>query len=162
RARRRWRRPPRARTGGRRRGRARARREHGPAWKVAAPTQFTTAPGPKFAPAPPLRYDRRMSAIVSTSRGEPARRKPCAPARRVSLFEREIRVHLGTAAIELLFSQAEVLSEGQRQGARYFGSTMITLDLGRAQTALREPCDAADARRVAQLLEKDARVQARV
>ena len=103
-----------------------------------------------------------MSAIVSTSRGEPARRKPCAPARRVSLFEREIRVHLGTAASELLFSQAEVLSEGQRQGARYFGSTMITLDLGRAQTALREPCDAADARRVAQLLEKDARVQARV
>lgn len=55
-----------------------------------------------------------------------------------------------------------MLSEGQRQGARYFGSTMITLDLGRAQAALREPCDAADARRVAQLLEKDARVQARV
>jgi hypothetical protein len=90
------------------------------------------------------------------------RRKPSAVARRLSLYEREIRVHLGTAAIELLFGQAEVLSEGQRQGARYFGSTMITLDLDRARSALREPCDAGDARRVALLLEKDARVQARV
>jgi hypothetical protein len=103
-----------------------------------------------------------MSGLVSAPREETARRKPSVAARRVSLFEREIRVHLGTAAIELLFSRAEVLSEGQRQGARYFGSTMITLDLDKARGALREPCDAADARRVAQLLEKDARVQARV
>ena len=90
-----------------------------------------------------------------------AARKPSAVARRVSLFEREIRVHLGTAAIEVLFGLAEILSEGQRQGGRYFGSTMITVDLGRARALVREDCDAADARRVAALLEKDARVQAR-
>ena len=57
-----------------------------------------------------------------------AARKPMATARRVSLYEREIRVHLGTAAIEILFASAEVLSEGQRHGARYFGSTMIGID----------------------------------
>jgi hypothetical protein len=88
-------------------------------------------------------------------------RKPAAVARRVSLFEREVRMHLGTAAIEVLFAVAEVLSEGGRDGARYFGSTMITIDLGRARGLVREDCDAADAKVVAGLLEKDARVQAR-
>jgi hypothetical protein len=88
-------------------------------------------------------------------------RKPAAAARRVSLYEREIRIHLGTAAIEVLFAVAEVLSEGQRDGRRYFGSTMITIDLGRARALVRDACDAADAQRVAALLEKDARVQAR-
>lgn len=88
-------------------------------------------------------------------------RKPSTAARRVSLFEREIRIHLGTAAIEVLFGLAEVLSEGQRDGARYFGSTMITIDLARARGLVRDACDVADAHRVAALLEKDARVQAR-
>src|SRR5215471_12567329 len=86
-----------------------------------------------------------------------APRKPMAPARRVSLYEREIRVHLGTAAIEVLFSAGEVLSEGQRHGSRYFGSTMIGIDLARIRAAVREDCDAADARRVAKLLETDPR-----
>jgi hypothetical protein len=90
-----------------------------------------------------------------------AARKPMATARRVSLFEREIRVRLGTAAIELLFGLAEALSEGQRQGRRYFGSTMLTFDLERARGALREAGDAADAHRLAELMQKDARVLAR-
>jgi|KBSSwiStaDraftv2_1062776.scaffolds.fasta_scaffold202623_3 hypothetical protein len=84
-----------------------------------------------------------------------------AIARRISLYEREIRVHLGTAALEVLFQLAETLSEGQRDGGKYFGSTMITLDLERAGGLVREPCDAASARRVAELLARDARVQAR-
>jgi hypothetical protein len=88
-------------------------------------------------------------------------RRPMAAARRVSLFEREIRVHLGTAAIELLFDLAQVLSEGQTDGRRYYGSTMITLDLERAQGQVRDECDAAAAQRVAALLPGDARVRAR-
>ncbi len=84
-----------------------------------------------------------------------------AVARRVSLFEREIRVHLGTAGIEVLFHLAQVLSEGQRQGDRYYGSTMVTIDLARARELLRDELDAASARRVAELLSRDARVRAR-
>ncbi len=91
----------------------------------------------------------------------PPARKPMAVARRVSLFEREIRVHVATAAIEVLFAVAEVLSEGQRDGARYFGSTMIRFDLERARAAVRDDCDAASARRVAELAAHDARVHAR-
>jgi hypothetical protein len=98
--------------------------------------------------------------IPAWAKGAPAR-KPMAAARRVSLFEREIRVHIGTAAIELLFGVAEVLSEGQLDGARYFGSTMITIDLERARAALRDDCDAASAKRLADLVPHDPRVQAR-
>ena len=36
-------------------------------------------------------------------------RKPMATARRVSLFEREIRVRLSSAAVEILFELAAVL-----------------------------------------------------
>lgn len=89
-------------------------------------------------------------------------RKPMASARRVSLFEREIRVYLGTSAIEVLFAAAQTLSEGQRQGHDYFGSTMITIDLGSVATAIRDECDVASARRVADLLARDARAQARI
>jgi hypothetical protein len=84
-----------------------------------------------------------------------------AVARRVSLFEREIRVSLGTAAIEVLFELAQLLSEGQREGRRWFGSTMITIDLERAGPLISDVCDAASARRVAVLLASDARVIAR-
>ena len=84
-----------------------------------------------------------------------------ATARRVALFEREIRVKLSAAAVELLFEIAEILSEGQREGDGYYGSTMITIDLARAAEAVREGCDAASARVVAGLVAADARVKAR-
>jgi hypothetical protein len=84
-----------------------------------------------------------------------------AIVRRVALFEREIRIRLSSAAIDILFDSAEILSEGQRQGRGYFGSTMVTIDLGQAAGALREPCDASSARRVAELCASDPRVKAR-
>lgn len=82
-------------------------------------------------------------------------------ARRVALFEREIRWKLSSAAVEILFERAQVLSEGERRGDGYFGSTMITFDLERARDAVREECDAASARRVAELVARDPRVRAR-
>jgi hypothetical protein len=88
-------------------------------------------------------------------------RKPMARATRVSLFEREIRVHLATPAIDLMFRGAQLLSEGQWQGERWFGSTMITLDLARLADQVRDACDAATAHRVAELLARDVRVAAR-
>ncbi|MBI4512037.1 MAG: hypothetical protein HY698_20565 [Deltaproteobacteria bacterium] len=91
----------------------------------------------------------------------PPVRKPMALARRVSLFEREIRIKLSSAAVDILFDAAEVLSEGQVQGDGYFGSTMITVDLERAAAAVREACDLASAREVAALAVHDPRVRER-
>jgi hypothetical protein len=84
-----------------------------------------------------------------------------ARARRVSLFEREIRVRLSSAALEILFQLGSVLSEGQVEGERYFGSTMITIDLATAVGLTSDPCDLATARRVTDLLAGDERVRDR-
>jgi hypothetical protein len=86
---------------------------------------------------------------------------PAKAARRVSLFEREVRVYLTSPALELLFAHAQVLSEGQKQGAAYFGSTMITFSLERLAELVRDPCDAGTAQRIADLVLGDPRVQAR-
>ena len=88
-------------------------------------------------------------------------RKPMAVARRVSLFEREIRVGLSSAAVEILFQLASILSEGSRENGGYFGSTMITIDLGRAAALVSDPCDATTVRRVADLIAADPRVRDR-
>ena len=83
-----------------------------------------------------------------------------ATARRVSLFEREIRVRLSSAAAEILFELAAVLSEGQLEPDGYYGSTMFTIDLARARALVSDACDAATARRVTDLLAADERVRA--
>lgn len=88
------------------------------------------------------------------------RRKPMRRAERVSLFEREVRVRLSAAAIEILFGTAAVLSEGQVEGGRYYGSTMITIDLTRVSAYIAEACDVATARSLERLLAVDARVDA--
>lgn len=94
-------------------------------------------------------------------------KKPMARAARVTLFEREIRERLSLAAIEILFQQARVLSEGRRAAAptaarAYFGSTMITIDVATLSELVRDACDARAAQRVAQLIRDDARVIRRV
>jgi len=88
-------------------------------------------------------------------------RKPMAAVRRVSLFEREIRVGLSSAAIEILFDLASVLSEGAREPDSYFGSTMITIELARAAALVSDPCDASTVRRLAELVATDPRVHER-
>jgi hypothetical protein len=88
-------------------------------------------------------------------------KKPMAAVRRVSLFEREIRVGLSSAAIEILFDLAQVLSEGAREPDGYYGSTMITIDLARASALVSDPCDASTVRRLGELLAGDGRVRER-
>src|SRR6266545_3755295 len=85
-------------------------------------------------------------------------KKPMATVRRVSLFEREIRIGLSAAAIEILFDLASVLSEGAREPEGYFGSTMITIELARAAVLVSDPCDASTVHRLAELIATDARV----
>jgi hypothetical protein len=92
----------------------------------------------------------------------PAERKPMSAARRVSLFEREIRVRLAAPAVDILLDVAESISEGQLDGRSYFGSTFLTIDLARAGALVSGPCDASAARRVAELVGADERVLTRV
>lgn len=84
-----------------------------------------------------------------------------ASARRVSLFHREIRTNLSSAAIEILFGQARVLSEGQFEDHCFYGSTMITIDCGQATEWVSTPCDATTVRQIADLLLRDDRFRER-
>jgi hypothetical protein len=106
--------------------------------------------------------------MATRPRATPARfqlppRKPMAQVRRVSLFEREVRVSLSSIALDILFQLATHLSEGapaQERGG-YFGSTMVTIDLQRAAPLVSDPCDAATMRRLAELIATDSRVRER-
>lgn len=96
-------------------------------------------------------------------------RKPMARATRITLFEREVRVRLSVAALDVLFSRAELLSEGQRsvkgQGTGkegYFGSTMLTIDLSSLADVLRDECDAGTAHRLVALMGEDGNLPRRI
>ena len=84
-----------------------------------------------------------------------------AAARRVSLFEREVRVRLAPAGLDVLFEAAHPLTEGQSEGNRYFGSTMMTIDLAAIAPRVVDSCDPACARQVAELAAADERVRER-
>ncbi|HEX4459216.1 MAG TPA: hypothetical protein VIA18_14660, partial [Polyangia bacterium] len=73
-------------------------------------------------------------------------KKPMARAARVTLFEREVRERLSVAAIDLVLERARILSEGKRAASptaaqRYFGSTMVTIDVAELAELVRDPCD---------------------
>jgi hypothetical protein len=104
--------------------------------------------------------------VAGPAPGTKMSKKPMARAVRIALFQREIRVRLSPAALDLLFARADVISEGQRatRGGHdsYFGSTMLTLDLPSLSALLSDACDAGTARRLAALLESDGEVARRV
>ncbi len=84
-----------------------------------------------------------------------------ARARRVSLFEREIRIRLSSAAVEILMQLGSVLSEGQVEEGCFFGSTMMTIDLVRAAQLVSDTCGVSTARRVSELIARDDRFRRR-
>lgn len=88
-------------------------------------------------------------------------RRPMASVRRVSLFQREIRMHLSSAALDILLADAAVLSEGQLEEGCYFGSTMITIDLTRVSHLVSDSCDLTTARKAGELIAKDKRFEKR-
>lgn len=98
---------------------------------------------------------------------DPDLRRPPASASRIALFERHVQERLTPTALELLLDAARVLAEGERRAGAdgqevFFGSVMITVELGASAAALADPCDALSARRVAELLATDAAAQKRV
>ncbi len=78
----------------------------------------------------------------------------------MSLFHREIRTSLSSAAVEILLGQAQVLSEGQVDFGLYCGSTMITIDCSKAGIWVSDPCDSTTVRQLADLLLADDRFRA--
>ena len=80
-----------------------------------------------------------------------------AMARRVSLFEREVRVRLAPVAVDIIHNAARVLSEGELAGDVYAGSTMLTVDLARTADRISDPPDSSTAQRVAFLYAADER-----
>lgn len=85
--------------------------------------------------------------------GMRSKMRPMAVARRVSLFSREVIERLSLAGIETLLSRVSKLSEGQVLGdQRYYGSTMLTLDVRELDDTVRDTCDVATAMRLARLL----------
>ena len=84
------------------------------------------------------------------------KKRPMASSRQVSLFRREIKERLSPTGFELLLQAVKKISEGQISASgRYYGSTMLTLDLARVDQGIRDVCDVATALRVAQLLESE-------
>lgn len=72
---------------------------------------------------------------------------------RVGLFSREIVERLSLAGIEMLLARVSRLSEGQiLPDTRYYGSTMLTLDVHDLDSTVRDSCDVATAMRLARLL----------
>lgn len=104
--------------------------------------------------------------------------KPIWPrVRRIPLIRREVRETLSDNALELLFGSAELLVEGERdlddgrmrrpstgdgearENHRAYATVMVTLDLARCASLLREPPDEATAERVAELMRGSASVR---
>lgn len=85
---------------------------------------------------------------------------------RIPLIRREVRESLSENALELLFSGAELLVEGDRdlssgldESERVYATVMVTVDLGACAAMLREPADDATAERVAELMRGSASVR---
>ena len=81
---------------------------------------------------------------------------------RVNLFRREIKVRVSPAGFDLLLERSRKISEGRITGQRYFGSTMLTLDLAALGGGVSEPCDVATAQRLAALLIEEPGLLARL
>lgn len=91
-------------------------------------------------------------------------KRPMASVRRVNLFRREIRERLSLPALEILLARARAISEGKltqkKKGPvkqRYYGSTMLTLELQEAREHIRDPLDAASALKLKEMLREDRR-----
>ncbi len=87
-------------------------------------------------------------------------RRPMARVTRIPLIFREIRERVNPAALEILLAGARRLSEGQVSdlpdgSVRYFGSTMLTLDLAQPGAYLRPGLDARDALTLAKAIRRD-------
>jgi hypothetical protein len=92
--------------------------------------------------------------------------RPMAQVRKIPLIEREIRERLSQAALDAIFANTHVISEGEtvKGGGQiqFVGSTMLTIDVEAFAEILREPADEGTARRLAALLAKELSLPQRI
>ena len=98
------------------------------------------------------------------STGSPSEKRPMAVARKVALFRREIREWISPPAFEILLGAAEVLAEGSFEGPPgpdqvYLASIQIQVNLPQCSHFIRDPLDAAAARRLAEMIRQDRLIQ---
>jgi hypothetical protein len=96
---------------------------------------------------------------LETRPTSPYELRPMVQVRKIPLIEREIRERLSQAALDAIFANAQVISEGEavKGGGKiqFLGSTMLTIDIPAFGDVLREPADEGTARRLAALLAKE-------
>ena len=77
-------------------------------------------------------------------------------ARRVSLFRRQIVESLSPAGLELLLASSNRISEGQvTSRGRYYGTTMLTIDLEHTGEKVQDVQDVSTASRLARHIEQE-------
>ncbi len=84
-----------------------------------------------------------------------------ARATRAGVARTVRREVLSREAEELLFTSGELLTEARVDGRGYSGSTMITLDLDRLSTGLRDLSTEQDRQRLLRVVEGSVRVRLR-
>jgi hypothetical protein len=85
-----------------------------------------------------------------------------AAVRRISFFRRQVQESINPAVIELLLGDAARISEGQMAAdGRYYGSTMLTIDLERLEPRVCDACDVGTAARLTRLLEHEPTLEQR-
>jgi hypothetical protein len=100
--------------------------------------------------------DPRRASSSSPPSPSPLPRKPMARVIEVSLLQREVRERLSRAGLELLLSVAGRLSEGHlAEDGRYFGSTMLTVEMAALVHRARGASDPDLPRRLAEQLALD-------
>lgn len=85
-----------------------------------------------------------------------SKKRPMAFARRVSLFRRQIVESLSPAGLQLLLASSSRISEGQvTSRGRYYGTTMLTIDLESTNEQVQDVQDVSTASRLARHLEQE-------
>ncbi len=84
-----------------------------------------------------------------------------ARAEKAKALRERSHVALDRQTEELLFSEVEVLSEGSVRDGVFYGSTMITIDLGRVEAHLRRPLGIEGRARLLSAMDGSVRVRIR-
>ena len=121
----------------------------------------STAPARARVSRRPLRLQNQSRGTHAEPIAAPPVRKGMVTTRRLSVFQRKVDTSLSPTALEMVFEQMRVVSEGHLDGDDYAGSTMISIDLAQLAPRLSDEADASTARRFADLAPDDARVRQR-
>jgi len=86
-----------------------------------------------------------------------------AKAKKIGLFARKVIENVSVAGFQALLTSATQVSEGQaNDDGRYFGSTIVSIDLQELKEQINDACDVATATRLCQCMAEDRDVLAQM